>query len=269
MAIHPTAIVDAKAELADDVEVGPYCVIDANVKVGKGCRLYQGVYLTGWTTIGENCELHPGCVIGHSPQDVKYGGERSFCHVGNGNIIREYVTIHRGTIPESETRVGDGCFLLAGSHVAHNCILGDGVTLINNVMVAGHAIVGDKVTIGGGAGIHQFVRVGKLAMVGGMSTTRMDILPFALVDARGRIAGINRIGLRRAGVAREDIIEIREAYRTLFGSGMRWNDAVASVSDTVKTSSGKELVAFVQGDSKRGFAGQSRSNSTRNAESAE
>lgn len=265
MAIHPTAIIDRKAELDSSVEVGPFCVIDADVQLGAGCRLYQGVYLIGWTTIGEGCELHPGCIIGHAPQDIKYGGERSFCRIGKRNIIREYVTIHRGTIPESETTIGDDCFLLAGSHVAHNCTLGNGITLINNVLLAGHVSVGDKVTIGGGAGIHQFVRIGTLAMVAGNAPVRMDVLPFALVDAHGHIAGLNRIGMRRSQMLREDVQEVRQAYRSLFAPGRRWDDAVARLVETARTPAGRELVAFLQGESKRGYVGGSRRKTTNEA----
>lgn len=268
MAVHSTAIIHPKAELAAGVEVGPFCVIDADVRVSAGCRLFQGVYLTGWTEIGENCTLHPGVIVGHEPQDTKYHGERSYCRVGAGTILREYVTIHRGTIPESETTVGEGCFLLAGSHVAHNCSLGKQVTLINNVLLAGHVEVGDRVTVGGGAAIHQFVRIGELAMIAGQAHVRMDIAPFALVDVHGKIAGLNRIGLRRAGIPHDEITELREAYRRLFGSGIPFREAVAQVCATAKTPSGKRLANFLQSVSKRGLAGGSKKNSTMDDESS-
>ncbi|MCH7632880.1 MAG: acyl-ACP--UDP-N-acetylglucosamine O-acyltransferase, partial [Planctomycetes bacterium] len=202
MTIHPTAIVDSKAELADDVTVGPYCIIDGNVRVGAGCRLYHGVYLTGWTQIGPGCELHPGVIVGHTPQDTKYSGERTYCRVGEGTILREYVTIHRGTIPESETVVGDQCFLLAGVHVGHNCRVGDRVTIVNNGLLGGHVSVGDGVMIGGMGGIHQFVRVGELAMLAACSRVVQDVVPFSIVDTDGKIAGLNKIGLRRAEMPR-------------------------------------------------------------------
>ena len=258
MSIHPTAVVDPKAELDSSVEVGPFCVIEKHVRVAAGCRLYQGVFLTGWTSIGENCELHPGCVVGHAPQDTKYGGQRTFCRIGKGNVIREYVTIHRGTVPESETVIGDDCFLLAGSHIGHNCAIGNGVTLINNVMLAGHVTIEDRAIISGGAGVHQFVRIGSLAMVGGNAGVQMDIVPFALVDRSGRIAGVNRIGLRRADTPQEDIHEIREWYRCLFDSGLSISAAVEKFVETVRTPCGKKLSDFLRGESKRGFAGRSR-----------
>ena len=215
MPIHPTAIIHPKAELDSTADVGPYCIIEGHVRVASGCRLHQGVYLTGWTQIGEDCELHPGVVVGHEPQDIKYKGERSYCRVGRGTILREYVTIHRGTIPDSETVVGEDCFLLVGSHVGHNCTVGDGVTLINDVLLAGHVEIGNRATIGGGAGIHQFVRIGELAMFAGNARVIQDIVPFALVGPEGRVAGLNRIGLRRAGISRDEVHDIRMAYRLL------------------------------------------------------
>lgn len=258
MAIHPTAIVNSKADIDPTVEVGAYCVIDAHVRVGPGCRLYHGVYLTGWTDIGEGCVIHPGAVIGHEPQDVKYKGERTFCRIGRETIIREYVTIHRGTIPESETRIGERCFLLAGSHVAHNCTVGNQVTLINGVLLAGHVEVGDRVTMGGAVGVHQFSRIGELTMIAGNGIVTMDIIPYALVNRDGRISGINRVGLRRAGLAREEIQEIRQAYRVLFNSHRRFADAVEHAIQTMQTPAGRRIVEFLQASSRRGYAGRTR-----------
>ncbi len=259
MRIHPTAIVDRGAELDAAVEVGPYCIIDAHVRVAADCRLYQGVYLTGWTQIGRGCELHPGVIVGNAPQDTKYNGERSYCRIGPGTILREYVTVHRGTDPESETVVGQKCFLLGGSHVAHNCRIGNDVTLINNALLGGYVEIGDRVTIGGGAAVHQFVRIGELAMIGGIARVAQDIVPFALADPAGRIAGINRVGLRRADFPQDHIQEIREAYRILFGQGLPFREAVNRLVRVVKTPPGQRLLHFVQAKSARGFAGRTRS----------
>jgi UDP-N-acetylglucosamine acyltransferase len=258
LAIHPTAIVDPKAALDPTVEVGPYCVIDGDVRIDAGCRLINHVYVTGHTHVREGCVLHPGAVVGHEPQDVKFPGERSYCEIGAGTIIREHVTIHRGTDPESTTTVGAGCFLLAGSHVAHNCTLGDRVTLINNALLAGHVAVGDGVTFGGGAGVHQFVRIGELAMVAGNARVPMDIVPFAMVDPAGHIAGLNRIGLRRAGCSRAELEEIRNAYRILFESNLKRPEAIERLRQQVTTDPGKRLLHFVTSDSRRGLAGGSR-----------
>lgn len=258
--IHPTAIVDRRADIDRTAEIGPYCVIDAHVHVGPGCRLMHGVYLTGWTHLEPNCILHPGVVVGHEPQDVKYKGERSFCRVGEGTILREYVTIHRGTDPESTTTIGRNCFLLAASHVAHNCTLGDHVTLINAVLLAGHVKVSDRTTIGGGAGIHQFVRIGELSMIAGTARVTMDVPPFALIDAAGRVAGLNRVGIRRAGYTTAESNAVREAYRTLYRPGLGFRNAVAELAAAAEQSPApvQRLVEFLTTPSRRGFAGRAR-----------
>lgn len=259
MPIHPTAIIDPRAELDSSVTIGPFCVIEGNVELGANCRLYQGVYVTGWTKIGEGCELHPGVIVGHSPQDMKYKGERSYCRIGRGTILRENVSIHRGTEPESETVVGDNCFLLGGSHVAHNCKLANRVTLINNVLLAGHVEVHERVTLGGGAMVHQFVRIGELAMVTGNARVPKDVVPFAMIDPEGRIAGLNRVGLRRAEFSREDTAGVREAYRALFDSTGLFAERVARLDALAASGPAVgRLVEFVRAPSKRGLAGRSR-----------
>lgn len=264
MAIHPTAIIDRNAEIDSSVEVGPFCVIDAHVTVAANCNLIHSVYVTGWTTIGEGCVIHPYTIIGHDPQDIKYKGERTYCRVGKNNIIRENVTIHRGTIPESATVIGDDCFFLAGSHVGHNCVVGNQVTLINNALLGGHVEIGDGVTLGGAAGVHQFVRIGELAMVAGNATVTRDIIPFALADICGEIVGPNRIGLRRSDLSGDEIDDIRQAYRALMQRGSSLQEAVDRIAGEVKTSAGEKLVDFLNTDSKRGFAGRSHSISRKN-----
>lgn len=263
MSIHPTAIINPKADLDPSVEVGPYCIIEANVRIGAGCRLHHGVYVTGWTQIGDNCELHPGAIVGHAPQDTKYKGERSYCRVGNNCILREYVTIHRGTIPESETVIADDCFLLAGAHVAHNCAVGRGVTLINNVLLAGHVTIGDRATLGGAAGVHQFVRIGQLAMVPGCARLVMDVVPYALVDRSGRVAGINRVGLRRAGISHDDVSAISEAYRLLFDSAAPFSQCVERLKDAGGVGPVRTIIDFLSSETRRGIAGRSRRPSSR------
>ena len=259
MAIHPTAIIDSKAEIDGSVEIGPYCVIEANVRVASGCRLYQNVYLTGWTTIEKDCVLHPGVIVGHEPQDVGFPGGRSFCRIGRGTILRENVTVHRGTKPESETVVGEDCFLLGGAHVAHNCVLGNRVTMINNVLLAGYAEIGEGATLGGAAMVHQFVRVGALAMITGNASVRMDIPPYAMVTAEGRVAGLNRVGLRRAGVSTEHSAAIREAYRIIYADGITTLDAAERIAALGDAPALITLAAFLRSESRRGLAGRSRS----------
>lgn len=258
MAIHSTAYVHPRADVDPTVDVGPHCIIEANVRVDAGCRLYQNVYLTGWTRIGEACTLHPGVIVGHEPQDVKYKGERTYCRIGNRCILREYVTIHRGTVPESATTVGDDGFFLAGSHIGHNCMVGNRVTMINNALLAGHVDVGDRVTFGGAAAVHQFVRIGELVMVQGHGSVSMDLPPFALVDRWGRIAGLNRVGMRRAEISPAERMEIRAIYRVLLGPRLPFAEKLARIATLVQTASGRKLLTFLQAPNKRGFAGSSR-----------
>ncbi len=260
--IHPTAIVDAKAAIGKGVSIGPFCVIDGNVKIGRGCNLYQGVYVTGWTEIGDECVLHPHVIVGHAPQDTKYSGERTYCKIGRGTILRENVTIHRGTTPESTTVVGEDCFLLGGSHVAHNCTLGNRVTLINNAMLAGHVTIGDGCTLGGGTGVHQFVRIGELAMVRGNSRVPMDVVPFAMVDSTGKIAGINRIGVRRSELDLNAVPEIRDVYRLLFErGGDSFETGLLALEKVAASEVQLKILQFVKLTSKRGLAGMSRGRS--------
>lgn len=258
MTIHPTALVDPKAELDQTVEIGPFCVIEAHVRVEGGTRLYQNVYLTGWTHVGANCTLHPGVIVGHEPQDVKYHGERSYCRIGPGCILREYTTIHRGTIPESETVLGEKCFLLAGAHIAHNCIVGNNVTLINEAKLGGHVEVQDRAVISGGVSVHQFTRIGELAMLQGNAAVSMDIPPFMMVARDGRVAGLNRVGMQRAGFSREEMDEIRAAHRLLYRSGLPFRAAVERLAGEVATGPGRRLLEFLQAESKRGIAGRRR-----------
>ena len=262
MAIHPTAIVDRKAELDSSVKVGPYCVIEGHVRVAAGCRLYHGVFLTGWTTIAEDCQLHPGVIVGHEPQDIHFTGDRSYCRVGRGTVLREYVTIHRGSTPESETVVGDGCFLLGGSHVGHNCVVGKGVTMINNVLLGGHVEVGEGVTFGGGAGVHQFVRIGDLAMISGNARVLMDVPPFAMSDELGRVVGVNNVGLRRAGVAAEEIRAIRKAFHELYRPGVPKSTAADRITAMESGKVVQRLVSFLRATSRRGLAGRTRRSRT-------
>ena len=266
--IHPTAIVDPRAKIDSTAQVGPFCVIDGDVEIGAGCRLLHSVYITGWTTIGRDCEIHPHVILGHSPQDIKYHGERSFCRIGKGCIIRENASVHRGTIPDSETVVGDGCFLLGGAHVGHNCQVGNKVTLINNVLLAGHVTVEDRVTIGGATAVHQFVRIGELAMVAGGARVSMDVPPFALIDAQGRVAGLNRIGLRRNEYGREELTALRDAYRTLYGRAGNFREAISTLGGQAATPATKKLLCFVESPTRRGITGRSRGRGSRESDGA-
>jgi UDP-N-acetylglucosamine acyltransferase len=225
--IHPTAIVDPAAKLGDGAEIGPFSVIGPDVEIGAGTRLAERVSILGWTHIGEECEIHPGAVIGGKPQDLKFKGDRSDVIVGDRTVIRECVTIHRATFEGEETRVGGGCLLMAYSHVAHNCVVGNGVILGNSVALAGHVAIEDEAVVGGLTGIHQFVRVGYRAYVGGMAAVRLDIVPFTLSGGHPcRLLGLNVIGLRRKGYSQEEIDDLQKAYRILFREGLTENQAI-------------------------------------------
>ncbi len=253
MPIHPTAIVDPAAEIDATASIGPYAVIEGHVCVGAGCRIYPHAYLSGWTELGANCQVHPSAVVGHLPQDLKFDGSRSWCRIGAGTIIREGASIHRGTEPDSETVVGRNCFIMAAAHVGHNCVVGDEVKLANAVLLAGHVTVGNAAFISGGVVVHQFCRIGEYAMVAGGSRITMDAPPFFMFLHDSECVGVNLVGLRRAGFSREEIAEIREAYRILYRTGRAFCAAIDDLAAVVQTAPGRRLAAFLQAPTKRGF----------------
>jgi len=219
MSIHATAVIDAKAELDGAVEIGPYVVIEGRVKIGRGTRVMAHAYVTGWTEIGEENEIHTGAVLGDAPQDRAYKGEESYLRIGNRNIIREHVQIHRGTTAASETRIGNDNFLMATAHVGHNCQVGDNVILANGALLGGYVEVGDNVFISGNCVVHQFVRIGAHSLMRGLSGTSRDVPPYAIIDWQHTVRGINTVGLKRAGFDEKRIRAIREAFRILFRRG--------------------------------------------------
>lgn len=231
--IHPTAIVDAAARLGAGVKVGPYCVIGPDVVLGDECELLSHVVLAGHTTIGARCRFFPFASIGHAPQDLRYRGEATTLTVGDDCIVREGVTMNPGTPNgKGKTTVGDRCFLLASSHVAHDCVVGSNVILTNNVMLAGHCEIGDFAILGGGVGIHQFVRIGTHAFIGGLSAVENDVIPYGMVIGnRAYLHGLNIIGLRRRGFTREQIHDLRRAYRLLFAAEGTLTERVVDVAE--------------------------------------
>ena len=253
MPIHQTAIVDRNAEIDPSADIGPYVVIEGEVQIGPGTKVYAGAYLTGWTTIGANCEIHPHAVIGHLPQDLHFDGAKSYCRIGDGTVIREHVTVHRGTQPESETILGKNCFLLAGSHVAHNCVLEDQVTLINAAQIGGHVTIGRRAVISSGTAVHQFCRIGEMAMLSGDSSFSVDVPPYMTACFRNAAVGINTIGMQRGGATSEEIAEIREAYKILFLRGKLFRAAIEEVEQKVTTDYGRKLVEFLKQPSKKGY----------------
>jgi UDP-N-acetylglucosamine acyltransferase len=229
--IHPTAVVDRGAEIAADVQIGPYCVIGANVVLGEACRLGAHVHLAGHTTIGARTVVAPFVSLGTPPQSVKYRGGPTRLVIGADCDIREGVTINTGTEDGGGiTEVGARCLFLAGSHVGHDCRVGNDVTLANNAVLGGHVTIGDYAALGGHAAVHQFVRIGEGAMISGVSGIAGDVIPFAFaIGQRAVLNGLNVVGLRRRGYDRADLHRLRRAYHALFMSAGLFRDRVTAV----------------------------------------
>jgi UDP-N-acetylglucosamine acyltransferase len=227
--IHPLAYVDPHAELADDVEVGPFCYVEAGAIVGAGCKLESHVSVRGNTILGIGNVVGHGAVLGGDPQDAKYKGEPTFLRIGDRNIIREYATIHRATGEGNATIIGSDNFIMAYCHLAHNVTVGDMVTMANTVQAAGHVTIEDRATLGGMTGIHQFTRIGKVSMVGGMSRITRDVPPFMLVEGPDQVHDINAIGLRRIGVTPESRLALHKACKLLFKSMLGLTNAMETV----------------------------------------
>jgi UDP-N-acetylglucosamine acyltransferase len=252
MTIHPTALIDPKAEIDSNVEIGPYVVIEGPVKIGRGTRIMAHAYLTGWTELGENNEVHPGAALGDAPQDKAYGGEETYLKIGGHNVIRESVQIHRGTAQGSSTVIGNHNFFMASSHVGHNCKLGDDIVLANGALLGGYVEVGNHVFISGNCAVHQFVRIGAFALMRGLSGTSRDVPPYAIIDWQHTIRGVNVVGLKRAGFDDRRIREIREAFRVLFRKGRNLSLAIKEIEGRGRANEDvSALLEFIR-SSKRG-----------------
>ncbi len=253
MAVHPTAIVDPGATLGEGVAIGPGVVVEGQTEIGYRCEIRAHATIKRFTTLGTDNVVHEGAVLGGEPQDLAFTGAESRLVIGDRNRIREGVTIHRSTTSGGATIVGSDCFLMANAHVAHDDRLGDHVILANNVALAGHVQIADHAFLGGYAGVHQFCRVGRLAMLGGQAKVVQDCLPFVVTDGNpARARGLNVVGLRRAGVEATQLRTLKEAYRLLVRAGLPLEAALermAALADPLVD----EMIAFVKG-SKRGFA---------------
>ena len=256
MSIHPADIVDRRAEVHPDAEIGPHAVIEGEVKIGPGTRVYPNAFISSWVEIGENCSIHPGAVLGHLPQDFHFDpATRTFLKIGNGVTVREFASVHRGTQPESTTEIGDNCFLLGYSHVGHNCVLAEGVKLYNQASLSGHVEVGRNAVVSGLTGVHQFVRIGEGVMIGAGSLLPMDIPPFMMVIGRGECVGINLIGLRRSGRDADTIHKLKDAYRLLYRSGKPFSKALDELAKAADCPETRRIVEFCRQDSVRGITG--------------
>jgi len=251
--IAPTARVHPEARIGAQVVVGDFCIVDPDVEIGAFTRLEPYVYVKRWTTLGEKNEISAGTVLGTDPLDKGFTGERSYLRIGNGNRIREHYTISRGTQPESVTEIGDHNYIMTSGHIAHNCRIGDHCVIASCALVAGYAEVESQAFISGGVVIHQFSKIGRLAMIGGNSRVNSDAPPYFLYsDFNISAKGLNLVGLRRAGFPAAEIHALKNAYRILYRSGLKLQDALARVEAEAPTSHTRHLIDFIR-SSKRGI----------------
>lgn len=249
--IHPSAIIHPKAKLDSTVRVGPCAVIDEGVELGPDCVVGPHVYLTGLTTIGAGNAFHAGCVIGDAPQDLKYRNEPTRLRIGENNVFREHVTIHRSTKTAEETIIGSRNFFMQHSHAAHNCVIGNDTIIAGGALLAGHVVVQDRAFISGNCLVHQFCRVGTLAMMQGGAAISKDLPPFCIALKINEMCGLNVIGLRRAGLTPAQRLELRQLYKVLFRSGGNFRDALGAALKKFSSEPAKILLDFVV-EAKRG-----------------
>lgn len=264
MSVHPTAIVCQGATIGRNVTIGPHCFIDDGVEIGDECTIAHRATLLSGTILGARCRVHAGAVLGDAPQDLSYDGFRSYVWIGAGTVIREGVTVHRATIEDGATIIGERCFLMANSHVGHDARVGNEVILANGTLLAGHVQVGDRAFLSGNCLVHQFTRIGRLAMLSGGTAVQMDVPPFTITRSTSSncVMGLNVVGLRRAGYSSADRAHLKDAFDLLYRSGM----PVRRCLDRLENSPSplvRELAAFVR-SSQRGickFAGDDSSSS--------
>jgi len=254
MSQHPTAVIHPDAQLGADVSVGPYAVIEGGARIGDRCVIQAHAVITGHVTMGEDNVIGYGAIVGGDPQDFAFRPEiHSEVRLGKGNKIREYATIHRGTAEGTATVVGDHCFLMAGSHLAHNVVLGDRVILANNALLGGYVQVAERVFVGGGCVFHQHIRVGRLAICQGLSAFSKDIPPYVIAAERNGAAGLNIVGLRRAGLTAAQRAEVKAAFDLLYRSGLNVSQALAAAHERVWGDEGRAFWDFVGAAKKKGL----------------
>jgi len=246
--VHPDAVIGPRTRIAD------FCVIESDVSIGADCLLEPYVYIKRWTTLGDSNEISAGTVLGTDPLDKNFSGERSYLRIGSGNKIREHYTISRGTAPESVTEIGDGNYIMTSGHIAHNCSLGDNIVVASCALLAGYVEVEDQAFISGGVVVHQFSKIGRLAMIGGNTRINSDVPPFFLYAGHDVVAkGLNLVGLKRAGYKSSDVTVLKKAYQYLYRSGLKLQDALAKIEAEIPTPETLHLVAFCR-RSERGIA---------------
>ena len=266
MKIHPTAIVDPGARLGEEVEIGPYALIGAEVEIGPRTIVQSHVVIEGTVRLGAANQIGHGAIIGARPQDLDFKkGMKSSVEIGDRNMIREYVTIHRGTAADSATRIGHDNFLMAGAHLGHNGAIGDNVIIANNCLLGGYVAVDDGAFLGGGCVFHQFVRVGRLAVTQGNSALSKDVPPFVAATGLNKVAGLNVVGLRRAGFSAEERAEIKAAFRLLYESGLNVSQALAQASAQSWGAAAQTFFDFVASAKRRGICGLRRASGKNDA----
>ncbi len=265
MSIHPTALIDPRAQVDPRADIGPYVVIDGPVRVGAGTRVLAHATLTGWTEIGADNVIHMGAVVGHVPQDLSYKGSETYLRIGDRNVIREHVQIHRGTKSGSATTIGDENFFMNNAHVAHNCRVGSRVILANGAVLGGYVEVEDQVFISANCAVHQFVRVGRLALMRGLTAVSRDVPPFCIVDGQHTVRALNRVGLRRAGFTAARIRELQGAFSRLFRRRRNLAAAIAEIEAGACSPDVRYLLDFIRA-SKRGVCVAPRSPVVRHVE---
>jgi UDP-N-acetylglucosamine acyltransferase len=252
--IHPNAVVAPGATIGDNVTIGPFCTIGANVKVGNNVSLLSHVSISGQTTVGDGTRIFPFASIGSEPQDLKFKGESSELIIGENNIIREHVTMNPGTEGGGLiTKVGNHCLFMVGAHVAHDCQVADHAILVNNATLAGHVEVGEWAIVGGLSAVHQFVRIGKHAMIGGMTGVENDVIPYgSVIGNRARLSGLNIVGIKRRNFSRDEIHDLRKAYRLIFAHEGTLAERLEDVAeDFSNVEPVKEILDFIRKDSSR------------------
>ena len=253
MAIHPTAIIDPQAQLADTIEIGPYAIIDGPVVIGERCQISAHAQLLGHTTLGNENMIGPGAIIGSPPQDTGFKSATvSHVRIGNANIIREYVTIHRSATEGHATIMGDHNFLMVGAHIGHDSRLGDHNVLANDCLLGGHVTIGDHVFLGGGIGLHQFLRVGDRSIVAGGARTSQDVPPFVIAHENNRIRGLNVVGLRRAGFGSDVRKELAAIFRIFYREERPLAEAIGEAEQQTWGTEAKAFLAFFQAESRKG-----------------
>ncbi len=255
MPIHPSAVINPGAQISSDAEIGPYVVIEDDVKIGPRVKIWANAYICRYTDIGDDSEIHMGAVIGHLPQDFAFKKKRSRLVIGKRNIIREYVTIHRGTKEDSVTVIGDDNFFMGFVHIGHNCKLGNNIIIANAAALSGHVEVEDRAFISAYVGAHQFVRIGALSMTAAMSRLTKDLPPYMLAKGEATVYGLNVVGLRRAGFTQEERNKIKRAHRILYRSGYKLSEAIDNLERAELGKEVQHLIDFLKKGSKKGICG--------------